>query len=91
MFSHTVHIYQHYVGENQDRSGIKADFKFKILNGHKDFPDLSRHRSPTFVYLSSAVDKIFTLDGAPVSLHRHHLTLLDQDLLHRGSIQDLNP
>jgi len=43
------------------------------------------------VYLSSTVDKIFTLDRATIGLHRRHLTLLHQHLLNRGSIQDLNP
>lgn len=42
------------------------------------------------VYLSSTVDKIFTLNGAPISLHCHHMTLLHQNLLNTGPLQDLN-
>lgn len=48
-------------------------------------------QSRSEVYLSSTVDKIFTLYGAPISLHCHHLTLLYQNLLDAGSLQDLDP
>lgn len=44
----------------------------------------------TEFYLSSTVDKIFTLNGATVSLHSDHLTLLHQNLLDTGAFQDLN-
>ncbi len=49
------------------------------------------HNPHSEIYLSSTVDKIFTLNGATVSLHRRHLTLLYQNLLNTGSLQDLNP
>lgn len=42
-------------------------------------------------YLASTVDKIFTLDGATVSLHSHHMAVLYHNLLHTCSLQDLNP
>lgn len=48
-------------------------------------------QSHSEVYLSSTVDEIFTLNGAPVSLHCHHMTLLHQNLLNTGPLQDLNP
>lgn len=47
-------------------------------------------QSQTEVYLSSTVDEIFTLNGATVSLYCQHLTLLYQNLLNSGSLQDLN-
>lgn len=45
---------------------------------------------PLEIYLSSTVDEIFTLNGATVSLNCQHLTLLYQNLLNSGSLQDLN-
>lgn len=51
---------------------------------------LSKPLTESKIHLSSTVDKVFTLDGATLCLHRRHMSLLHHNLLDTSSLQDLD-
>lgn len=42
-------------------------------------------------YLTGTVDKVFTLNGAAISLHSHNVAFLHHHLLNSGPVQNLDP